>query len=184
MIKRRQFLQASALVFSFNVAGSWLELNCAQAAELKLPYQNFNKTQALDLSRLSEGLVPGAAQAGAVHFIDQQLQRDGAENCLLMIRYLGVDPPFKPFYLAGLEAAQKAAGEKFNKSLALLSDDELNTFITAMASDALKGWQGPPASFFYFVLRADAVDAKYGTELGFADLAVPYMAHIKPKTAW
>lgn len=184
MIKRRQFLQASALVFSFNVAGSFLDLSCAQAAELKLPYQNFNESQALDLARLTEGLVPGAAKAGAVHFIDQQLQRDGADDCLLMIRYLGVAAPFKPFYLAGLEAAQKSAQKRFEKPIAQLSDKELETFITEMATDALKGWQGPPASFFYFVLRADAVDAKYGTEQGFAELAVPYMAHIKPETAW
>ncbi|GAA6151332.1 gluconate 2-dehydrogenase subunit 3 family protein [Pseudoteredinibacter isoporae] len=183
-MKRRQFLQASALVVSVNVAGSLLELSCAQAASLKLPYHHFDKDQAHDLAHLADGLVPGAAQQGVVHFLDQQLQRDGDHDCLLMIRYLGVAPPFKSFYLAGLKAAQKSAQTHFNKALAELNKKERSEFIGKMASDALDGWQGPPASFFYFVLRADAVDVTYGTEQGFAELSVPYMAHIKPKTSW
>lgn len=184
MIKRRKFLQASALVFGFNVAGSLVNLSCAQAAELNIPYQVFSESDAQDLARLGEGLATGAAKAGVAHFIDQQLQRDGQADCLLMIRYLGVAPPFKNFYQAGLKAAQQASLKIFSKPIVQLSDSEIESFISKMASDALEGWQGPPASFFYFVLRADAVDVVYGTEQGFAKLGVPYIAHIKPTTAW
>ena len=184
MIKRRQFLQSSAFVFSFNIAGSLLNLSCAQASALKAPHLNFTEEQTADLGRLADALVIGAQESGITHFIDQQLQRDGKSDCLLMIRYLGVPAPYKEFYLAGLSAAQVAATHKYNKPIAQLDDAEIESFISAMTNDALKGWQGPPASFFYFVLRADAIDVRYGTEKGFRDLNLPYMAHITPKTAW
>ncbi len=184
MIKRRKFIQASALVFSFNVAGSLLNLSCAQAAAKSIPHTIFTDEQARDLDHLADALVLGAKKSGLSHFIDQQLQRDGQSDCLLMIKYLGVPTPYKEFYLAGLSAAQAAAKRAYGKDLSQLNDIEAETFVADMASDALKGWQGPPASFFYFVLRADAIDVRYGTEQGFKDLDIPYMAHISPKTAW
>jgi hypothetical protein len=53
-----------------------------------------------------------------------------------------------------------------------------------MAQDKLPDWQGLPASLVYFVLRADALDVRYGTQQGFTDLNIPYMAHIAPVTQW
>jgi hypothetical protein len=34
------------------------------------------------------------------------------------------------------------------------------------------------------VLRSDAVDVVYGTEEGYKDLGIPYMAHIAPLKRW
>ena len=53
-----------------------------------------------------------------------------------------------------------------------------------IAGGEIEGWEGPPAGFFYFVLRSDAVDVVYGTKTGFEVLGVPYMAHIEPTSDW
>ena len=45
--------------------------------------------------------------------------------------------------------------------------------------------QAPPAAgFVYFVLRSDAVDVVYGTVEGYAELGIPYQAHIMPLKRW
>ncbi len=48
----------------------------------------------------------------------------------------------------------------------------------------LTDWMGPPASYAFFVLRADALDVAYGTPEGFATLDIPYAAHIHPEPVW
>lgn len=183
-MNRRDLLKRSPLLLSFSVAGQTLLMSPSQAQSQGAALSVFEPQQARDLTALANGIAPGAAEAGVSHFIDQQLSRDGQSDCLLMIRYLGPQAPFKDFYIAGLQAAQQAAQTLFKKTIAELSSQQLEQFIGAMASDALNGWQGPPAAFFYFVLRADAIDVCYGTQSGFAQLDVPYMAHIPPTKAW
>jgi hypothetical protein len=56
--------------------------------------------------------------------------------------------------------------------------------IELISKDEVLNWEGAPASFFSFVLRADALDVVYGTEHGFEQLGIPYMAHISPQEAW
>jgi hypothetical protein len=56
--------------------------------------------------------------------------------------------------------------------------------IGAMATDAVTDWAGPPASYAFFVLRADALDVTYGTPEGFSTLDIPYSAHIQPEAYW
>ena len=34
------------------------------------------------------------------------------------------------------------------------------------------------------MLRSDAVDVVYGTEGGFEELGIPYLAHIRPPADW
>ena len=54
-----------------------------------------------------------------------------------------------------------------------------------MRQNKLAGWQGPPAAgFVYFLLRSDAVDVVYGTVEGYAELGIPYQAHIMPLKRW
>jgi hypothetical protein len=55
---------------------------------------------------------------------------------------------------------------------------------TSLAKGEIKDWMGPPAPLFFFVLRNDAVDVKYGTQAGFESLGVPYMPHIAPPAEW
>lgn len=117
------------------------------------------------------------------HYIDHQLAADPAD-CLLMIKYLRVDPPYASFYRAGLEAARATALQRFGKSPAELGLPQRNQLLEQMAAGELEAWRGPPAPLLFFVLRNDAVDAMYGTPSGFERLDVPYMAHIPPPKPW
>ena len=58
------------------------------------------------------------------------------------------------------------------------------TVVTSMAGGQPQAWTGPPAGLFYFTLRSDAIDVVYGTQRGFENLGVPYMAHIAPPSRW
>ena len=53
-----------------------------------------------------------------------------------------------------------------------------------MGAGTIDAWRGPPAAFFLFVLRMDAIDVVYGTQDGFDRLDLPYMAHIAPPARW
>jgi hypothetical protein len=68
--------------------------------------------------------------------------------------------------------------------MAALSPEQSAELVRKMSGGSVSGWQGPPAPFFYFVMRSDAVDVTYGTEAGFAALDVPYMPHIAPPSRW
>jgi hypothetical protein len=183
-MKRRNFIKQSGLLLSFGVAGQSILMSPAQARINNLPLQTLNKAQANTVEILAEAIVPGAAQSGLLHFLDHQLSQPSDADCLLMIRYLGVPPPFNSFYLAALGATEIAAHKHFDKPLSELSKTQLEQFVGLLASDSLSPWQGPPASFFYFVLRSDAVDVTYGTESAFEELNIPYMAHIRPPKNW
>ena len=116
--------------------------------------------------------MPGAADAGLAAFVDAQLAAGTGSK--LMAKYVGVPVEQQSgFYSAALDAVHEA--------LETTAVDEL---VGAMASDQVADWQGPPASYVYFLLRADALDVTYGTEQGFADLTIPYNAHIAPETTW
>jgi hypothetical protein len=133
---------------------------------------------------LAETIVPGASKLGIVHFLDAQLSAPAAES-LLMFKYLGVAAPHNGFYTSSLDSAARAAQALLHKPVNQLSADELEQLVDAIAADKVSQWQAPPpASFFYFVLRSDAVDVVYGTLGGFEGLDIPYMLHIQPPTNW
>ena len=163
---RRDFLKQSTL-FAFAVTQA--PTLPATAARARTPYRVFNPSQVRVLEGLGEALVPGSKKAGLAHFIDIQLSSPPADS-LLMIKYLGVNPPYTAFYQSGLEAAAR--------------HPDVPALLQAMAKDAIPGWTGPPAPLFYFVLRNDAVDVVYGTIKGYESLGVPYMAHIPPPPGW
>ncbi|MBS0419407.1 MAG: Tat pathway signal protein [Proteobacteria bacterium] len=162
---RRDILKQGAL---FAFAGARL-LTPAQARSAGVPHRIFTPDQVRTLESLGEALVPGSKKAGLAHFIDIQLSGPLA-NSLLMLKYLGINPPFAPFYQSGLAAAARHS--------------DVPSLLQAMAKDAVPDWNGPPAPLFYFVLRNDAIDVVYGTPEGYQSLGVPYMAHIAPPSGW
>jgi len=180
---RRKFLKSSSLVLSFAVGGKTFLLSPAEAYAQSVPLAVLNESDATTLEVLAEAIVPGARVAGIRNFIDSQLSAD-SESSLLMIRYLGVPAPFAGFYTAALRSAEQLANTRYQKHIAALNSEELSQIIDDMAQGKVKDWQGPPAEFFFFVLRSDAADIVYGTLDGFENLGIPYMPHIKPEQSW
>tara|TARA_R110002110_G_scaffold413729_1_gene641623 strand:+ start:112987 stop:113544 length:558 start_codon:yes stop_codon:yes gene_type:complete len=181
---RRQFLKSSGIVLAVTVGGEILRLSPREAQAADLPYQVLSQEEVATLAALAEAIVPGARDAGITQFIDKQLAADD-ENCLLMLKYLGVPlNDFTGFYRSGLQSAAQLAQTRFSRPWSALAADEAGQLLADMNSNDKIEWQGPPAAFFFFVLRSDACDVVYGTEDGFARIGVPYMAHIAPIKAW
>lgn len=171
---RRKLLQGGAMLCAVMVSGTLTTLTprAAHAAGARL--QVLTDMQASALALVGEQLVPGSREAGLVEYIDSQLAAD--DQSLLMLKYLGVDwTQHRGFYGAILDSLARALA---------IPDAQPNSLPGLMATDAVPDWQGPPASFAYFVLRSDAIDVRWGTETGFATLGIPYAAHISPPTAW
>lgn len=154
-----------------------------QAREREIAFQVLSSTEVHTLDALGDTLLPGSAEAGLAHFLDQQLAAS-FEDQMLMLKYLGVPAPFDGFYQSGLAAlnivAQRTAGAEF----ADLEANVQKRLVGAIAQEQPDGWEGPPSQFFYFVLRNDAVDVSYGTQAGTESLGIPYMAHILPPGRW
>lgn len=184
-ITRRNFsLTGGALSLSFLLNGGIIHLSPAQAKERALPYQTLTPGQAALIDLLGDAIVPGAKSAGLSYYIDHQLSAEFQDN-LLILRYLRVPAPFDGFYASSLAAFESAISQKYNKKPRDLTETEMTAFITAMMQSNPDGWQhAPPAPFFYFVLRSDAIDVTYGTMDAFDSLDIPYMAHIEPGHTW
>jgi hypothetical protein len=193
---RRAFIRDAGIGLLAFVAGghSWL-LTPAAARAADLPLRVLDGAQARALEAFGETLVPGSAAAGLVHYIDQQLAAPPGEQ-LLMIRYLGVEPPFTRFYAGGLSALDAAAAALHGAPFHGLQVGQRIDLTRQLARANPQGWpegwpdglpeglNAPPAPLFYFVLRSDAVDVVYGTKAGVERLGLPYMAHIEPPSRW
>ena len=68
----------------------------------------------------------------------------------------------------------------FSKSFEDLASEEKDQTVQALWAGNADPWQGPPPPVFYMAVRSDAVDVVYGTESGFEELGLPYLAHISP----
>lgn len=180
---RRAFVGGGVGLLTFVVGGCERQLTPAQARAANAPLRTLSDAEVRALEALGEILLPGSVSSGLAHFIDHQLSGAPADS-MLMVKYLGVAPPFTPFYRNGLAAAENAARTAYSRSCAELDQKQGNALVLAMAQGKIQGWSGPPASLFYFTLRNDAVDVMYGTQTGFQTLAVPYMAHIAPPSRW
>jgi len=181
---RRQFLRNSGIVLSIAVAGEVLLLSPAQARAAGLPLQLLSAQEAATLEAITEAVVPGARKAGISQYIDKQLAASHEES-LLMLKYLGVpQSDYLSFYQGGLGSAAALAHSRFGKGWSELASSEADTLVTEIAGTQPKGWEGPPAAFFFFVIRSDASDVVYGTEEGYAAIGMPYMAHIAPPEPW
>ncbi len=192
-INRREFsLGSGAFTMAFLLGDGVINLTPAEAKTRKIPFRSLDQKQVSTLDFLSDAIVPGAKSAGLSHFIDHQLSAAYEDN-LLILRYLRVNPPFKNFYASALKAFERSVRLKYNKSPLDLSEAEISEFISIMMQNNPAGWpeteqkseQGPPpAPFFYFVLRSDAIDVTYGTMSSFDSMDIPYMAHIAPSHPW
>lgn len=132
---------------------------------------------------LADALAPGAGAAGFADYLETQLSAP-PEQAMLMLRYLGVPAPYADFYLPALAAAQAWSQQKSGKTIEALDPAAIAELVGDIAAGKPTTWAAAPAPFFYFVLRADAVDIAYGTRAGFERLGVPYMAHIEPAGDW
>lgn len=183
LASRREFLGGGIGLLTFVVAGCEKKLTPAEAKAQSVPLRTLSEAEAKTLEALGEILLPGAASAGLVQYIDHQLSGPPGDS-MLMLKYLGVAPPFVPFYKAGIASSEAAAQALHSKSLAALDAKQGEALVGAMAQGKIEGWSGPPAGLFYFTLRSDAVDVVYGTMKGFEQLGVPYMPHIPPQSRW
>lgn len=181
---RRRFLRQSALVLAFAAGNRVVLASPAQARAQRLPLNVLSPTEADTLAVTAEALVPGAREAGIVHFIDQQLGAPAGEN-LLMLKYLGIPLGEETaFYRTALASIDALSRTRFERPAAALSADEASELARALAADDTPGWTGAPASFFHFVLRSDGVDVVYGTTAGFEHLEIPPMHHITAPQEW
>lgn len=181
---RRSFLRNTGIgLLTFYVSGCEVEMTPQEAREKDIAFGVLSDAEVSTLDALGEILLPGSAAAGLSHFIDHQLGTS-AEDQLLMIKYLGVSPPFAPFYQGGLAALNELSATHGSLPFAELTHEVQTELVGQFAQANPGGWQGPPSPFFYFVLRNDAVDVVYGTKDGVESLGIPYMAHIEPPSRW
>jgi len=184
-LERRQFIQGAAIgALVFTVGGAEVLLTPRAARTQGVPLRTVRPQEAETLEAVGETLVPGARQAGLVHFIDQQLSVS-PDEALLEARILNVRPPYVNFYRAAIAAIERASqARNGGKRFVELDAADQHDFIDRMRQNTLDGWQGPVQAFVYLVMRSDAVDVVYGTMDGYARLDIPYMAHIAPTTRW
>ena len=172
-LTRRRLLGSSVFTASFLVLGERLTLSPAEAVELDFTPEVLTRDQLTTIETVAEQLVPGSADAGIAAYLDAQLR--AGNDSLLIGKYLGVDIPAQIDFYESLAS---------NLQKALQTEQAISEVLSAMWSDTQANWEGPPASYMLFVLRADALDVTYGTPGGFENLGIPYMAHIMPEQPW
>lgn len=182
---RRKFVGSTTIgALAFHVAGGTSLLTPKQAHAEKVGLRHFDAQQISLLSAFCEHLLPGATDGGVVEFIDHQLGETPNE-CLLMCKYFpGINAPYVDFYTGGLASLETYTQHSYAKNFANLTMDEKDQTVQALWAGKADPWQGPPPPLFYMMLRSDAVDVVYGTEGGFEELGIPYMAHIRPPADW
>lgn len=181
---RRAFLQNTGLgLLTFSLAGTEVLLTPRQARARGADFHVLSDNEVAILDALGEVLVPGAAEAGIAHFVDQQLGTE-PNDCLLMARYLNIEPPYAAFYRVGLQAVDELSRRLLDKPFHELNEESAVDVVRGFANSNPEGWQGPPAPLVYLLLRSDAVDVVYGTVEGFAKMKIPYMPHILPPRNW
>ncbi len=157
------------------------QLTPHQARAKAVPLSRLTESEATTLEALGEVLLPGAAAAGIAHFVDEQLASD---NPLLLLRYVDYPGPFEDFYRQGLHALEAVSTARHGRPFPGITKDQQIEIVREISQKNPPEWDGPPAPLFYFVTRGDAVDVYYGTPAGFAELKIPYMAHIMPRQKW
>ncbi len=185
---RRDFilLGAAGLGIATGLAGCGKEPAAsitATAPPAQAPKTVLDASARAAFQALADALAPGAGAAGFADYLETQLSAP-PEQAMLMLRYLGVPAPYADFYLPALAAAQVWSKQTFGKAIEALDAASVAALVGDIAAGKPTAWAAAPAPFFYFVLRADAVDVAYGTRGGFERLGVPYMAHIEPAGDW
>jgi hypothetical protein len=182
LLSRRLLLAqmgAGAAALAVNSACGRITPRRARAQGVRLTHLADAEGQTLEA--LGDTLLPGAAEAGIAHYVDDQL---GRENPLLFLKYVDWTGGYAAFYRDGLAALERYSRERNGTSFVSSSFKERTALVAGISSATPVGWKGAPAPLFYFVTRNDAVDVFYGTPEGLQALAVPYMPHIVPPQKW
>lgn len=184
LTRRRFFRQGGLGLLTFCVGGCEIDLSPGEARRQDVATRVLTRAEVTTLEALGDTLLPGSREAGIANYIDHQLG-EPADRQRLMIKYLNVHPPFDAFYREGLAALERAAMNAADVPFLELAGDDRHSLVALASRENPPGWDtGPPAPFFYFVVRSDALDVTYGTMDGFAALGIPYMAHIAPPSRW
>jgi len=181
---RRDFLKHAGMgVAVATILGPDLLLTPAEAKTRSVPLKVLSESELATLESAADILLPGASAAGVGYFIDEQLSRDPNDS-LLIARYLQVPPPYDGFYKGCVQALNGFARTRHAKIFAQLPVNLRQDLIASLFPEQPADWAGPPSQLAYLCLRSDAVDLVYGTMEGFADLEIPYLAHIEPPSKW
>lgn len=185
MTNRRKFIRDTGLgALAFNAAGATVMLTPRAARAAGIDYRHLAPADAALLAAFADHVLPGAAAAGVAHFVDQQLGV-APNECLLMCKYFPeIRAPFQDFYGAGITALRATVAAQFAAPFATLEAAQKNSLVDALWRGDIAPWDGPPPPLFYMMVRSDAVDVVYGTQEGFDELNVPYLAHIVPPEKW
>jgi hypothetical protein len=157
------------------------QLTPGRARAKGAPLRILDAAEGRTLEALGEVLLPGAAEAGIAHFVDDQLSR---ENPMLLLKYLDFTTAYPDFYKQGLRGLERVSQARFQTAFPQLEPAQKTELVREMSQKDPAAWTGPPAPLFFFVIRNDAVDVVYGTPQGFEKLGIPYMAHILPPQKW
>ncbi|MGI9228422.1 MAG: gluconate 2-dehydrogenase subunit 3 family protein [Gammaproteobacteria bacterium] len=183
VMERRDFvkraLSSSSLLLAFQLGGATVLLSPREARAKQVPFNHLAGQDVQLLQQLLDLIVPGAVQAGTVHFIDQQLGVE-PDDCLLILKFFELPPPYSNFYTAGFDAIRRHAQEQFGRDISALTAAQKQQLLQYIATPEQVDAAGFPIFLFYLCLRSDAVDMVYGTPEGFEKLNIPYMAHIMP----
>ena len=182
-LTRRNFIRQSGLALTFTVAGKSLLLTPREAYARNAPFSVLSTVEVSTLEAICEHLLPGAKENGVAHFVDRQLTFDPNDS-MLFIKCFNVRPPYRDFYKSSLKGIDLSSKAIYGKSITGLDQADAAKLIEAMRDGKVNEWNGPPPPLVYHILRNDAVDVVYGTMEGFADLGIPYLAHIEPPQAW
>ncbi|WP_425078727.1 gluconate 2-dehydrogenase subunit 3 family protein [Ruegeria denitrificans] len=183
MIGRRRFLTRiiPAPIWA-GIGMRFLSRNAEAKTVKHTSYKQFTHGEADALAAWCDVIVSGARDAGVAKFVDQNLSGDQATS-LLLLRYLNASD-MAGFYRKGIIGIDAESHHRFGAPFPQLTLDQQKEMIAAAVASKTQVWRDPDPNFFYFISRSDAVDVVYGTEAGFADLGIPYLAHIPPPKPW
>jgi hypothetical protein len=179
--RRELLVRMGTGLVAISVGTVWGQVAPSRARSHGVRLRHLSAEEGLTLEALGEVLLPGAREAGIVPYVDDQLGRDAP---LFVLRYLDYPGSYTDFYKQGLQSLDGVSRARHEQPFPDLSGNQQIALVREISGTNPVGWNGPPAPLFYFVTRNDAVDVCYGTQEGFARLAVPYMAHIAPAQKW
>ena len=182
-LSRRHFIKQSGLALTFTVAGKMLLLTPREAYARSVPFSVLNREEVDTLEAICEHLLSGARENGVAHFVDSQLTLDVADS-LLFIKCFELEQPFPDFYRSALAEIRRVGETVYGAGISELDKKDAVSLIKSLRDGNVPGWNGPPPPLVYHALRNDAVDVVYGTMEGFANLGIPYLAHIEPPQPW
>ncbi len=179
---RREWLaRVASGVAVLTVSSPWGELTLADARAKGLPFKNLTQPEGTLLEGLGDVLLPGSAEAGIAHYVDDQLSGTAP---LLFLKYMEYPGSNLEFYRQGLASLDRLSQSRYGSSFVAALQEQKVAIVRQISQQNPQGWTGPPAPLFYFVTRNDAVDVYYGTAEGFARLQLPYMPHLAPPAKW